>query len=106
MTTKVEKTDTPKHQLHAGVSSNCPQCNGFGVLFAAFYEYSFKCDLCKGAGVIDDKKMIDIKRGHLLKVWRINQKLTLREAAKKHNIDPSNLSKMERGIIKPVPYYR
>lgn len=39
--------------------------------------------------------------GEFFKSKRIEQGLTLREFCKKHRLDPGNLSKMERGQLKP-----
>ncbi len=41
------------------------------------------------------------KFGKILKEMRINKKLTLREACRLTNYDPSNWSKIERGHISP-----
>ena len=39
--------------------------------------------------------------GEFFKSKRIEKGLTLREFCKKHNLDPGNISKMERGLLKP-----
>ena len=81
---------------------NCLQCSGFGVLFSWDGKHSITCDLCKGKGRIKDKHVVWRLQGEILKDERLKRKLTLRKCSAKFNIDPSNLSKMERGIIKPI----
>jgi len=39
--------------------------------------------------------------GEFFKAKRIEMQLTLREFCKTHNLDPGNISKMERGLLKP-----
>ena len=87
----------------------CTSCDGFGKHYSRpIYRkgevkiIELPCELCKGTGKIKDKQIEWILQGTKLKTYRLWDKgLTLREAAKALNIDPSNLSKMERGIIKP-----
>lgn len=84
----------------------CPSCNGFGVVFPAPWENvtPIECDVCYGSGEINGKQKLWIEYGKRLKKYRIDKlQLGLREASRKYNIDASNLSKMERGVIKPKP---
>lgn len=81
----------------------CPTCNGFGILFGAIMPLTLKCFTCNGLGLIDKRSSIWIKQGEYLKNYRTNVlKLGLREACRKYTQDASNLSKMERGLIKPL----
>ena len=84
----------------------CPHCDGLGKIYAAFHPIIIKCDFCKSTGIINNKQQLRYEQGQKLKKYRLEiLKLTLRAACKKYNIDPSNLSKMERGIIKPKNIY-
>ena len=84
----------------------CPHCNGLGKIYAAFHPIVMRCDFCKSTGYIKNKKMLRYEQGQILKKYRLQiMQLTLREACRQYNIDPSNLSKMERGIIKPKNIY-
>lgn len=87
----------------------CPQCEGFGRVFFAFpftrkAAEGMPCPLCAGAGTAAGEFKIWKERGALLKARRISSGLTLREAANHFSIDASNLSKMERGLMKPTAY--
>ena len=91
----------------------CPKCNGEKYILPAFpnkkmletpieeLKEFFKCQVCKGNGMVTDEMLQWIKDGDILKDKRINAKLLLREAARSLNINPSILSEMERGVIKP-----
>lgn len=89
----------------------CPSCSGFGRIFTRIFinkknnmpsVSGIKCGLCNGLGKIDDIKLIWIARGKRLRDYRVNNiGVSLRKAAELLNMDYSNLSKMERGIINP-----
>ena len=86
----------------------CTSCNGFGLHYTrpVFKDgktkiIEFSCELCEGTGKIDDEKIEWILQGMKLRESRLLQNISLRKAAKMLNMDASNLSKMERGIIKP-----
>lgn len=80
----------------------CPQCSGFGELSDMFRRFVKVCPLCNGSGVVSDKHILWVAQGKKLKEYRLDVlKLKLREASRKFGVDASNLSKMERGIIKP-----
>lgn len=79
----------------------CTQYNGFGEVFGAFHPVSIQCDLCNGKGKLSSKKKLWVLQGRRLKEERLATGLTLRKTALKYGIDVSNLSKMERGVIKP-----
>jgi len=82
----------------------CLQCEGFGKIFA-IKGTSINCDMCAGSGMMKDKHVLWLMQGEVLKEIRIKNGLTLRKCALRYGIDPSNLSKMERGIIKPKNYF-
>ena len=80
----------------------CQQCNGTGKIF---FRMNAKvpfidCDICKGTGEHEQNDLW-FMLGKLISDWRSKKRLTLRECSRQYHIDPSNLSKMERGIIKP-----
>lgn len=82
----------------------CHQCGGTGKVFLrpnAKIRY-IDCEICCGSGVMKKYNLWQIQ-GKLIKDWRISNNISLREFAKEHLVDPSNLSKMEYGIIKPNP---
>lgn len=86
--------------------TTCPQCNGFGFIGDLFGKIRYDCPLCEKSGMVSNKHILWKIWGKALRGYRLDwMKLTLREAAKKFNIDASNLSKMERGIIKPHKYW-
>ncbi len=95
--TKPSRSDAPI------CSVVCPQCRGFGVVFAAFHPIRLTCDMCSGTGKVTDATIQWQTLGSILKSRRLIARLGLREAARLHGIDPSNLSKMERGCICPRP---
>lgn len=82
---------------------DCHQCSGIGKIFLRNMKH-IKCDMCEGTGKYKGN-LLWIVQGQFLVEWRRLNDLTLREAARKYKIDPSNLSKMERGIIKPDSNY-
>ncbi|HNP06588.1 MAG TPA: hypothetical protein PKN99_03125 [Cyclobacteriaceae bacterium] len=83
----------------------CQQCNGTGKIFFRPNSKNvpfFDCDMCEGTG----KHKLNLLWwvwGEMIKDWRFRNKITLRECSRKYQIDASNISKMERGIIKPHP---
>jgi hypothetical protein len=90
-----------------GIKIKCPDCIGFGKNISFHGNIIGNCKSCEGSGTIKKEKIPYLKYGKYLYKYRINKlKLTLRQAAKKYNIDPSNLSKMERGIIRPKNIYK
>lgn len=80
----------------------CQQCNGTGkIFFRPNSKVPFiDCDMCQGTGK-HELNALWFVWGKMVSDWRSKKKLTMRECARQYNIDPSNLSKMERGIIKP-----
>ncbi len=83
---------------------NCFQCGGSGKIFLRNGKY-FDCDMCEGFGLMKGNNVLWKLQGEILQEWRLGQKLTLRKCAIRYNIDPSNLSKMERGVIKANSNY-
>lgn len=88
----------------------CNQCSGFGVILGASVEslkpVSIPCDLCRGTGRIRHRQILWRFQGALLRKKRESLGLTFRDAARKWHYDCSNISKMERGVIKPVNYMK
>jgi hypothetical protein len=84
----------------------CPQCNGFGFIGDIFGRIHSDCPLCNSSGKVNNRFVMWKLYGKALREYRLKwMKLTLREAARKYHIDASNLSKMERGVIKPHKYW-
>ena len=86
---------------------DCLQCKGLGKLFFRPNKKRIlyiECDICKGTGKADRSDLWEAI-GLIIKDWRIENEIGIREASRRFKIDPSNLSKMERGIIKPNPEY-
>lgn len=86
-------------------SSTCPQCRGFTVILTFRGQSLGPCEMCKGTGRIPEHVKKWAPYGERLKAERIARRLTLRKAAAQLGVDPSNLSKMERGIIAPQPLW-
>ena len=84
----------------------CSQCNGFGYTVTLLETSKVWCYGCQGAGNVADVHGAWKIYGAEMRGWRTEQELTLRAASIKYGIDPSNLSKMERGILKPRCYYK
>lgn len=92
----------------------CPTCDGFGFLIpfpthqmSKMPEKDLKsiltCDTCDGTGEAEINYVWQ-RQGEYLRYYRMDLLgLGLREACRKFDLDPSNLSKMERGLIKPQP---
>ena len=57
--------------------------------------------MCEGNGTLPECVAKWHPYGERLKAERIHRRMTLRAAAKHLDMDASNLSKMERGIIAP-----
>lgn len=86
----------------------CTSCDGFGKHFTRpIYDkgktkvIEIKCELCNGTGKIEDEKIDWIIKDLELRKYRLSKDLSLRKASEILKIDASNLSKMERGVIKP-----
>lgn len=89
--------------MNKQTEERCPSCDGFGKLFGAFTPKVITCFTCQGKGFVPKRSDIWIKQGEELKEYRLNVlKMGLREACRKYDYDASNLSKMERGLIKPL----
>jgi hypothetical protein len=86
--------------------TTCPQCNGFGFISDLFGKIFEDCPLCGNTGHVSNIHVLWKIYGKEMKRYRLDaMRLGLREASRKYNIDASNLSKMERGIIKPRRYW-
>ena len=93
----------------------CPECKGEKFLLTAFPPRKLKsgehrsgqvqitCNTCKGTGTVDYVFPQEwIGKGKLLKDSRLINRITLREAAKMTGIPATVLSRMERGLAKPI----
>lgn len=81
----------------------CRQCNGVGKLLFRNLK-AIDCDMCEGTGM-SSKNLFWIITGKLLHEYRIKNELTIYDISELFNLDPSNISKMERGILKPNSEY-
>ena len=90
----------------------CPCCDGNRKINGLFPRYSnhnvikknvveLKCYLCNGSGKVESFDPEWINQGKILKKRRIQSRITLRNASKILNIDPIELSNMEKGFIEP-----
>ena len=89
----------------------CPDCNGSKQIIAAFvdgykdgkrwsgHNMPMTCFRCKGTGSVPEEMLKWIKHGKILKESRMNPYRNQREEARRRNITPSELSKMEMGYI-------
>jgi hypothetical protein len=88
----------------------CPLCEGEQTLLATGIRYSpdFKgprpnamnvpCFGCEGSGIVSQQKLARMERGERWHGYRVNTlQLTLREAASKWGMNPSQLSRLEQG---------
>lgn len=98
----------------------CPICSGFGKLLSLFpvkklpskgenirTGVSMLCNSCKGTGKMQahEESLLWMAQGRMLKQDRLSKNISLRRAAKMLNMDVSNLSKMENGLLKPKNVY-
>jgi len=88
----------------------CPSCEGIGVIFLPFSPKikTLPCTRCNGLKEVPEEMKVWMENGELLKSRRIDKRFTLRKAAKFLNIDVTELSNMERGVIEPnlnIQYY-
>jgi uncharacterized protein (DUF2461 family) len=92
----------------------CPDCHGKGEEVAYHVSYSngtgafyvpMKCDRCKGSGFVDDRTPEWKALGRQMRDARVNGKpyRNLVEEAKRRGLSIVTLSRMERGVIQPVP---
>ena len=82
------------------MKTTCHQCSGSGKIFLRNGKF-IECDMCEGSGQYIGN-LLWVIQGFKIKDFRMNKAgMTLREFAKHCDIDASNLSKMERGIMKP-----
>ena len=92
----------------------CVSCEGRGYLLGIFPIYAdgyagerkpvieIPCDRCGGSGKMPQEHQRWIEEGAALKRERMSRQIGMRMEAERRGIDPSELSKMERGIIQPV----
>lgn len=81
----------------------CPHCKGKKV-FLSFITIKGKCSpqeidcfTCKGAGSITEDHSDRIVKGEMVRLDRINRKLSLRQEAQRLGIKPIGLARLERG---------
>ena len=86
--------------------SACSACLGFKRRYDFHGRDLGECEVCNGHGKLTREQTHWVLYGKKLKSERIEQGLTLRAAARHLGVDPSNLSKMERGVIKPQPLWQ
>ena len=94
----------------------CPKCDGGKNPLCCFPAFPnkrmlektneelmkiFHCTQCGGTGTVSNEMLEWIVDGQTLKNRRIEARITLRDAAKRLNIQVSILSEMERGVRKP-----
>ena len=90
---------------HNDKDNICPSCQGFGQVYSN--NKIINCGLCNGTGALADKNELWRKQGKSLKYHRLYVvQIGLRKSAKLLGVDASNLSKMERGIIKPYNVWK
>ncbi len=87
----------------------CPKCNGLGIITGMFPKYAeefqgerkpyieIKCNVCENG---EYSGVYDKYLGESLRIKRLNEaNLTLREFAKKYNMDIGKISTTEQGFI-------
>ena len=95
--------------MKKSVSRHCPRCDGTGKIIGRFPIYAddvpsekrkptieIKCDVCIN-GIVDEYFPIRLALGDKLRSMRFKHNLTLREFAKRFELDMYTLSRMERG---------
>lgn len=86
----------------------CSRCSGFGRVYQGKIEGTkawTDCFFCDSKGIVEKDDTWKVL-GEELRRIREKRGLTLRQAAFILAVDHSNLSKMERGLIKPYNVWR
>ena len=85
----------------------CPDCKGKRQVFA-HVNYGghgeFKhidCTRCGGIGAIPEQMLAWIDEGNKRRMERVARAATLREEAERLGLSPVELSKIERGLVRP-----
>jgi hypothetical protein len=90
----------------------CPRCKGTKVITAAHVSYAdgshgygvdFPCDQCGGKGDVPEEMTEWVRVGREMRDERVQRRVILREEAKQRGMSAVELSRMERGVIQPVP---
>lgn len=85
--------------------TTCPQCNGVGRFTSMFPlknpHFVLDCDLCSATGKVSDEQIQWREKGSKFRDARIDRVETLRDFARRHSLDVSDVSKAERGVIDP-----
>lgn len=96
------------------MSATCPECDGRGT-FAAFvdghrpdgtawgeFRPAVQCFLCGGAGKIPEEHLKWRAIGEAHRKARVKRMESIREAAERLGVSPSQLSAMEYGRLDPA----
>lgn len=79
----------------------CPRCNGAGAYRALVCPSGelrdITCSLCGGARELSDEQALRLEDGARMRRERIDRGESLREAARRLGISPSDLSRLEHG---------
>ena len=82
----------------------CPTCEGkneiFGIGCPGFKPILITCHTCNGKGEITDVQIERMKDGEKLRQERLKRRMSLRNEAKRLNINVIELSDIEHGIIR------
>lgn len=81
----------------------CLDCDGSGFFQAAFKPIRVPCRRCGESGKIPAAQMLWHQDGQWYKALRLSGQETLRDAAKRLNLDVMVLSDAERGCVDPHP---
>jgi len=88
-------------------TTRCPRCEGLGWIGPVHFNYGdgrgewkdrVDCDVCRGSGAIGADQKAAIDMGDALRSKRMDRDESLREAAKRLNLKPAELSALERGV--------
>jgi DNA-binding XRE family transcriptional regulator len=88
----------------------CPDCNGSGTTMAFFVKYApgtstgpmhreLPCMFCRGKKTVTSNQMEWKTEGRKIREHRIKSGFTLREAAKRFGLKPSDISNLESGRV-------
>lgn len=87
----------------------CPLCDGKGEFFASGIRYAeghsgpycrmFPCTVCNGSNVVLAAMLEWIERGKEIRDWRRSQELTLMDVAERTGLRPSEVSRLESGMV-------
>jgi hypothetical protein len=92
----------------------CPDCKGTGKTVASHVSYAdgrhgynvpLKCTRCEGSGDVPEQMVAWIEVGRKMREARVNGKpyRNLYQEAERRGMHAATLSRMERGVIEPIP---